>query len=355
MSDLSVSLQSQQKYTLPTGVLDCEVSADGRMLYAACMDGVYQVPLDGGEPQRLYEHESYASGVHLDPHRDVLISAGYDGQLVWFDLSRRTIFRRVLAHRFWSWQSARSPDGRLLATVTGQYMVGGEKYEPAAETEPSVKVCDVATGEMLHAFSHVPSVQSVCFSPDSQHVAAGNLLGQIRIWNVKDGAKVADWKTDAFTSWGIIKSHCYIGGIFGLVFSPAGDTLLAAGMGPMTDPMAGNGRQLWQRFAWQENPPRLVDQTHDGESGEGLMEAIAHHPSRPLFLMGGRLRGGDWNAAAFSAEDGRRLQHVNTNYRITQARFTPDGGRVILAGFDKQKGPEKGEYPKFGMLEVFSV
>ena len=35
------------------------------------------------------------------------------------------------AHDFWSWQLALSPDGSRVASVTGQYLAGGWKYEPA--------------------------------------------------------------------------------------------------------------------------------------------------------------------------------------------------------------------------------
>lgn len=103
-------MQSQHKFSLPTGIITTqELSTDGTQLFAACMDGVYQVPLiEGGEPQRIYNHDSYVSGVHVDPQRAVVISAGYDGQLIWYDLERQSIFRRVLANQFWSWQPCRS-------------------------------------------------------------------------------------------------------------------------------------------------------------------------------------------------------------------------------------------------------
>jgi WD40 repeat protein len=352
---LKVSTQRQTRHALPTGVLDLAVDPDGQRAYAACMDGVYQVDLTSGQAQRLFEHQSYVSGVVLDPARPVLISAGYDGQLIWYDLQRAGIFRRVQAHRFWSWNLAVAADGRFVASASGQYLAGGEKYEPAPEREPSVKLYDVATGDLLHALSHVPPVQAVAISPDSRYVAAGNLMGELRVWDAASGQLLAQWTTGDFTSWGIIKSHCYIGGIYALQFSAGGDQLLAAGMGPMRDPMAGNGRQLWQQFAWQETPVRKVDETHGGESGEGLMETLAVHPQLPLFLMGGRLRGGEWNAALFSAHDGTRRHHLNTGYRLTRAIFGHDGQRLYLAGTDKQHPPKDGTYPPFGILEVHEL
>src|SRR5260221_4560900 len=206
---------------LPTAVLGLDVSDDAEHLYAACMDcGIYQVDARSGAAELLCRHESYASGGCIVPESTTLISSGYDGVLQWHDLSSGKTIRKVAAHKFWSWQSALSPDGRLFASVTGQYLAGGGKYEPAPETEPSVKVFDAQSGECLHALSHVPSVQAVAFSPDSKYVAAGNLMGEIRVWDLATGKQVAGWTTPAFTSWGIIKSHCYQGGVYSLPVKP---------------------------------------------------------------------------------------------------------------------------------------
>lgn len=351
----AVNGEQKSLISLPTGVLDIAHDSHSSRAYAACMDGVYEVDLETQRVTRLHEHQSYVSSVAVIPECDTLLSAGYDGQLVWYDLKRRTVYRRIHAHQFWSWDMCVSLDGRLVASVTGQYLAGAQDYSPLPEREPSVRIYDVRTGNPLHALPHVPSVQAVAFTPDSRYVAAGNLMGEVRIWDTKDGQQVAQWTTDDLTSWGIIKSHCYLGGIFAMEFSADGEHLLVAGMGPMKDPMAGNGRQLWQKFAWRETPAQRVDQTHEGESGEGLMETLAVHQRTGHFLMGGRLRGGDWNAALFDGKDGRRLQHLNTGYRITSSQFTASGDRLLIAGADRQPAPKDGQYAAFGKLEIYPV
>src|SRR5258706_15174985 len=128
--------------------------------------GVYHRTPKPGAADRLYRHESFASGVCRVPESSQLISAGYDGVLQWHDLGAKESIRKIAAHQFWSWQSALSPDGRLFASVTGQYLAGNIDYAPAPETEPSVKVFDAQTGKTVHEFSHVPSVQAVAFTPD---------------------------------------------------------------------------------------------------------------------------------------------------------------------------------------------
>jgi hypothetical protein len=171
------------------------------------------------------------------------------------------------------------------------------------------------------------------------------------VWDLEAGELAAEWNTDAFTSWGVIKSHCYIGGIFAIAFTPDGEHVLLAGMGPMRDPMAGNGRQLWQRFAWRERPAKLVDETHKGDGGEGLMETLAIHPGGQFFVMAGRLRGGQWNTGFFSLADGDLLHSLRTDFRVTKAAFYDDGRKLALAGLSTQQHDNK----PFGRYHLFDV
>jgi len=333
----SPKVEKVKEISLPSAVLALAATPDGGTVFAACQDGgVFRVETGEGKTELLGRHDSYASGVARLPDGRTIISAGYDGVLQWHDLAERRTTRKIQAHAFWSWDLDLSREGSLIASVTGRYEAGGYKYEPAPEQEPSVKVFDVKTGELRRQFSHVPPVQAVAMAPDGRHVAAGNLMGEIRVWEIPTGKLVSQWTTPDLTSWGIIKSHHYLGGVFDLTFNPDGDELYACGMGPMRDPMAGNGVQRWQRFAWRDG--RKLDETHEGESGQGLMEALAFHPSQKVFAMGGRLFQGQWNLALFETSTGRNLHALDAKHRITDALFTSDGAHLILA---KAKGQEK--------------
>lgn len=343
-------------FRVPSGILGASVSADGETAVAACMDGVYLIDMEDESATKIGQHGSYVSSASFLEQDDVIVSAGYDGAIHWYRRGSGTLIRELQLHDFWSWDMTVAPDRTMIASVTGQYLAGGYKYEPQPEREPSVKILSATTGELLHSLPHVPSVQAVAFSPDSRFVAAGNLMGEVRIWEVQSGELISSWTTDGFTSWGIVKSHCYLGGIFSMRFTNDGQQLVLAGMGPMRDPMAGNGRQLWQKWAWQEQPAKMLDETHKGESGEGLMEALAMHPNGQQFAVGGRLRGGDWNAALFDLSTGDRLTQLKTSYRITEATFSEDGSRLTLAGLHGQpKRMTDGRFPDFGRIEVYEV
>jgi hypothetical protein len=357
-----MKFQKPRELTIPSGPLGLAVAPDGQKLYAACMDGqIWEVDVTTGAHTAFADkHGSYGSGCALLPDGKSLISVGYDGLLLWHDLDSKKSYRRIQAHKFWSRNSALSPDGSLFATVTGQYLAGGEKYEPAAENEPSVKIYDTASGDLVQSYSHLPPVLSVAFSPDGQHIAAGNMMGEVRVWGAASEKPVAQFTTPDFTCWGIIKSPYYIGGIYGVTFSPDGKSLLCCGMGPMADPMAGNGKMTWQQWDWQAAPAKMLGQIHDGEHGFGLMENIAYLPDGQAFLMAGRQAQGTWNAAVFSAHDGKQLATLDTKSRVTRSHFSADGKTLILAAVHGQgyvKGDPKRvkEWTEHGRIHVLQI
>jgi WD40 repeat protein len=347
-----MKLAKTKDLKLPTGVLG--VALGNGKLYAACMDGmVYAVdPARGDAAPFAEKHGSFASGCVLLPGGKTLVSAGYDGQLRWHDTATKRCVRKVKAHSFWSWQLALSPDGQRLATVTGQYLAGGEKYEPAAWPEPTVKVFDAESGELVRALEHGPPVLSVTFAPDNRHVAAANMMGEIGVWDLDSGKRVALVTTPDFTSWGIIKSPHYCGGIYGLAIAPDGNSVLACGMGPMTDPMAGNGKMTWQRWDWRSTPPKKLGQNADG--GTGLMETLCHTPDGKAFVMAGRQAQGTWTTALF-AVDGKLLASLDTKSRVTRSAFSADGKTLYLAAAVGQPQRRNGKWGDYGRVHVVQI
>lgn len=349
-----LAVKSVKEIKLPTGVLALDVSADAKRAFAACIDGgVFAVDLADGKKEKLAEHPSYASGAALVPNSSLLISAGYDGVLQWHDTQERKTVRKVSAHQFWSWQAAVSADGQFVASVTGQYLCGGYKYEPLPEREPSVRVYEAVSGKLVHSFTHVPPVQAVAFSRHGKFLAAGNLMGEVRVWELASGKQVANFTTPSFTGWGIIKGHYYTGGIFALHFSANDEELYLVGMSSTTDPAAGNGKQLWQRFNWRDG--KKLSETAEGDSGRGLMETLAFHPSGKYFAMGGRLENGKWSLAFFDTKSGALLHSLDTKSRVTKAVFSADGTNFFISEALGQGKPKDGVVPDFGRITIYSV
>src|SRR4051794_35762076 len=59
---------------------------------------VYSADLSAAkfEPKELYAHETYVTGVALAG--PTLVSGGYDGQLIWCDITTGEVIRRIDAH-----------------------------------------------------------------------------------------------------------------------------------------------------------------------------------------------------------------------------------------------------------------
>ena len=354
---LTVNAKQDKEIKLPSAALGLSLSRDDSLCHATGMDGgVHEINVESGKANQIGAHQSYAASLELMPDQKTLISAGYDGHIIWHDLDRRKVLRNIKAHDFWSWQMKISDDGSKLASVTGRYACGGYKYEPAPEVEPSVCVYDTRSGKSLIKFPHVPPVQSLAFSPNNRFLAAANLMGEIRIWDLMESQQVANWTTGAFTGWGIIKGHYYTGGIFDMFFSKDSKEITVCGMGSTRDPAAGNGKQLWQKFDWQASPAKKLDETHSGEHGSGLMESLAQHPSGKYFAMAGRLFKGNWNVAFFDTSTGKLLHSLDCGMRCIKARFNAAGNKLFIAGAVRQSNDiKKKDSPKFGRIKIFNI
>lgn len=354
------SAERIKRLTVPTAVLGIDVSPDESVAYVATFAGVGRLDLNNGDFELLYAHDSYASGVVLLPETQQLVSAGYDGQLRWFDLQQRKLIETVAAADFWIWDLAslrRPGQSTWIATGAGQYLAGDYEYRPRPSQQPNVKVWEAETRRLLHQFTLLPPVQAVALSPCGTRVAAANLMGDVCVWDLTVGENAPNrepdwkWQTPDFTAFGVIKSHCQVGGIYAVTFTPDSQQVIVAGMGPMVDPMAGNGRQRWQKFSLAEGQSEQKTQSKDDQVGEGLMEALAMHSGGERFLMSGRLRGGAFNTGVFSLITGDLMYGFKTDSRVTQARFLADQ-RILLAGTLSQSADADRH---FGVVDVFAA
>ena len=125
---LTVNAKQDKEIKLPSAALGLSLSRDDSLCHATGMDGgVHEINVESGKAKQIGEHQSYAASLELMPDQKTLISAGYDGHIIWHDLDGRKVLRNIKAHDFWSWQMKISDDGSKLASVTGRYACGGYK------------------------------------------------------------------------------------------------------------------------------------------------------------------------------------------------------------------------------------
>jgi WD40 repeat protein len=175
------------------------------------------------EPKELYAHESYVTGVAIAGLN--LISGGYDGKLVWCDITTGEVIRRIEAHSKWIRKVAASPDGRLIASVADDMVC---------------RVWDSATGRLLHELrghkERTPNqfasmLYALTFSQDGKLLATGDKVAHVVVWDVASGRQLGACEAPVMYTWDKVQRLHSIGGVRALAFSPDCQQLAVGGTG----------------------------------------------------------------------------------------------------------------------------
>ncbi len=249
--------QGEAKTTLFVGMSDFAIH---RIDLAA--EKIEAVPIS---PER---HYSYVTG--LVRANDKLVSGGYDGALIWWDLASGGVVRRVeSAHAKWVRMLAVSPDASRIASVAD---------------DMTTRLWDAASGDLIatwgdyetktpHGFPSM--LYAVAFSPDGRWLATGNKTGIVLVRAVATGEIAARIETPVMYTWDPKARRHSIGGIRSIAFSNDSSMLAVGGMGQVgnIDHLEGSSRV--EVFRWQDNV-RLYE--IEDNKLKGLVEALRFGP-----------------------------------------------------------------------------
>ncbi len=319
MSSLDVTkthVVKELKHDSP--IISCRFDPTGKYVFFGAQD--YKVwRWDWmGEAKVALDHEAWVRGIACHPQGESVLTAGYDGRLVWWSAIAETPepLREVAAHDGWVRAIAVSPNGELVAT---------------AGNDHKVKLWNFADGTLVREFlGHESHVYNVVFHPDGQSVVSGDLKANLIHWNVETGEQVRKITAEAL--------HKYdnsfladIGGYRGLTFNASGTRLAGAGITNVTNAFAGIGHAAIVVYDWASG--ELVMQHEPKAKMNGAAWGVAFHPEDFVIGVSG---GGGGGFLLFWKPDAKEEFHqLKLPNNARDLNLSSDGLHVVTGHYDR--------------------
>ncbi|MDB5390497.1 MAG: hypothetical protein JWM11_6143 [Planctomycetaceae bacterium] len=307
-----------QTFTHTRPFQSCRIDPTGDFVFGGCQDNTIQrwdlvlakqVPLPG--------HRSWVADFAFQPGTNLLLSAAYEGKLLWWEapLVTPTTVRTVAAHKGQVRSIACSPDGQFVASA------GNDKV---------VRIWRTTDGALLKELAgHNSHIYHVAFHPNGKHLVTGELLGIMKQWEVASWQHVRDFDAKPLHKYDPT-FHADCGGIRGLAFSPDGRFLAAGGIGEVTNAFAGIGKPTVLIFDWLTG--QRVHLLNPKSNFQGSVWALQFHPTQDFLIgAGGGGSGGLW---FWNAETGTALFDFPLPAAAYDMSLHPDGLRLALACYD---------------------
>ena len=288
--------------------------------------------------QRLVGHTNGAVSLAFSPDGKYLASGSGDHLVKLWDVRTGREIWSVEAHGWYGVTVVEfSPDGSLLASGG---MLG------------RIKLWDSATGKQLREFpKYMSQVTSIAFMPDGKAIAT-NAYGDYALANSEGSIVVLDIDTGELRS--VFQSSD--GRLVSVVCSPDGEFLAASGYGCITFfdassgqeliSLPGRSRQSANRLWFSPNGQFLVgrmalgslliwDATtwHPPYSHRGVFRDVAFTPDGRSFVTGrGQDDPAEW-LVFWDLATGRRICDIDCEKKVASVALSPDGNLLASGCF----------------------
>lgn len=274
------------------------------------------------EAKELYKHESYVTSVALAG--TTLVSGGYDGKLKWYDIEKNEAIRNTDAHGKWIRRVIASGDGNLFASVADDMVA---------------KLWDASTGKMIHELkgheARTPQdfgsmLYAVAFSDDGKHLATGDKVGHVVVWETANGKQLATLETPVMYTWDRSGRLHSIGGIRSLAFSPDGKQLAVGGMGKVGNIDHLEGKTRVEVFDWQANK-QIAE--FNGDKFNGLINQLRWAPDGVWLLAAGGA--GDGHFQFFDVVAKKLLKAEKVPMHVHDIALSAAADQIVAVGHNK--------------------
>lgn len=299
-------------------LIACRFDPKGRFVFGGAEDDTVQRwDLETGKQTALAAHESWVFGLAFHPSGDTLVTAGGDGQLIWWPTAAETPapLRRIRAHQGWVRSVAVSPDGALVAT---------------AGNDRRVKVWSFADGSLVQDLpAHSKPVYRVAFDPSGKYLLSADLQGLVVQWDHRPGKEACRFDAGKLYAYNAGQGVDF-GGVRDLAVSPDGKYLACGGLIEASNPLGAvctPAVVLLDRESGKEL--RLQRPKADIK---GVVWGLRFHPSGFLVAASGGTGGGHlffWKTDQVNEFFAFKLPNTARDMDLH-----PDGLRLATAHFD---------------------
>lgn len=276
---------------------------------------------NGGPDRELANHGRYVTSVRIAGTR--AISGGYDGRLIWWDLTRQQPIRTIEdAHSRWVRNIAVSPDGATVASVADDMVC---------------RLWNAKTGAKLHELrghaertpTDFTSMLYNCeFSRDGRQLATCDRVGHVKIWDVATGRETGAVDAPLLYTWDGTQRIRSIGGARGLAFSPDGTHLAVGGVGQIGNVDAIQGPSRVEIFNLASRQ-RVAEFT----GTNGIVNRLLWHPDGDwLCAIGG---GGNGLVMFYDFTRRAMIHQGNVAMHVHDVAASEDYTRLYAVGHQK--------------------